>query len=245
MQEHELWITALFNHFLPGVGNWALSLVGMHAEDPAKPWANYITLQFVVALALILMFLYLRRRLSVDNPGGFQHFWELTYGFLRGECDDIIGGGGRKYLHFMSTVFIFILAANLLGVVPWFESPTMFPAVPLGCAVGIFVYYHVVGVQKKGIVRYLIDFAGPMPALAPLMVPIEIISHLGRVLSLTVRLFANMFASESVLLVFIGMAPFAIPAIFLGEHIFKALLQAYIFVLLTMVYVQGAVSEEH
>jgi F-type H+-transporting ATPase subunit a len=245
MQEHELWITALFNQYLAGPGNAALSLAGLHAENPAKPWANYVTLQVVVFAVLVAAFAVLRPRLSMERPGKLQHFFELIYGFLRGQSEEIVGHDGPKHLHAFTTIFLFILLANLMGVLPTFESPTMFPPVPLGCALAAFLYYHVAGAMTQGLGRYLAHFAGPMPVLAPLMVPIELVSHCGRVLSLTVRLFANMFASENVFLVFVGMVPFGIPAIFLGEHIFKALLQAYIFALLTMVYVQGAVSHEH
>ena len=245
MSEHELWITALFNDHLAGVGNAALSLVGAHAADPYRPWTNYVALQILVFLALVIGFALLRPRLSLDKPGTAQHFFEVIYDFLRDQAEEIVGPDGPKHLHMFASIFIFILFANLTGVLPTLESPTMFPPVPLGFALVAFLYYHVAGVQSHGLGRYLAHFAGPMPILAPLMVPIEIVSHCGRVLSLTVRLFANMFASENVFLVFVGMVPFAIPAIFLGEHIFKALLQAYIFVLLTMVYVQGATTHEH
>lgn len=242
---HELWITALFNKYLAGAGNAALSLVGLDAADPAKPWANYVTLQIVVFLALVVIFALLRPALSMKTPGAWQQFWELIYKFLRDQAEEIVGHKGPLHLHAFATIFIFILAANLLGVFPTFESPTMFPPVPLGCALAAFLYYHVAGAMTVGFVKYLLHFAGPIWWLFIIMVPIEIISHLGRVLSLTVRLFANMFASENVFLVFVGMVPLGIPAIFLGEHIFKALLQAYIFALLMMVYVQGAVAEEH
>lgn len=242
MSEHELWITALFNEHLAGVGNAFLSMVGMETSD--HPWANFVTLQIVVTLLLMVLFALLKPRLSMDTPGPLQHFFELIYNFLRGQSEEIVGHDGPKHLHFFASIFIFIMFANLLGVFPTFESPTMFPPVPLGFALAAFFYYHLAGVKEQGLGRYLAHFAGPMPALAIIMVPIELISHCGRVLSLTVRLFANMFASENVFLIFVGMVPAVIPAIFLGEHIFKALLQAYIFALLTMVYVQGAVAHE-
>ena len=115
---------------------------------------------------------------------------------------------------------------------------------PLGCAITAFVYYQAQGFKHAGI-GYLKHFAGPMPVLAPLMVPIEIISHLARVLSLTIRLFANMFAGDMVTLVFISLVPIGVPILFLGLHIGVSFLQTYIFVLLTTVYLQGAVAEEH
>ncbi len=243
MPEHELWITALFNDHLAGLGNFVLSLVGRESAD--RPWANFVTLQVLVFVALVIFFAWLKTRLSMHKPGGMQHFLEVIYQFVRSQAEEIVGHDGPKYLHMFASIFIFILAANLIGVLPTLESPTIFPQVPLGFALVAFLYYHVVGVQSQGLPKYLAHFAGPMLALAPLMVLIEIVSHCGRVLSLTVRLFANMFASENVFLVFVGMTPIFVPVIFLGEHIFKSLLQAYIFMLLTMVYVQGAVAHEH
>ena len=219
----------------------------MHAADPAKPWANYMTMQIVVALILMAAALFLRRRLSMDKPGGFQHVVEITYLFVRGQSDEVVGDQGRKYVGMFATIFLFVLLGNLLGIIPTFEPPTMFPVVPLGCALVVFVYYNVVGVSARGIGKYLVHFAGPVLWLAPLMVPIEIISHLSRPLSLTARLFANMFAGENVIAVFIKLTYFAVPLVFIGLHMFEALIQAYIFVVLTMVYVQDAVVvvEEH
>ena len=135
MPEHELWVTALFNKYLAEAGNAALALVGMYAENPDEPWANYVTMQFVVVLILVIVFAILRPRLSMDRPGKTQHIFEVIYQFLRGQSEEIVGPQGPKYLHFFATLFLFILFANELGVFPTFESPTMYAAVPLGCAV--------------------------------------------------------------------------------------------------------------
>ena len=143
------------------------------------------------------------------------------------------------------TLFIFILIANLIGVIPGFVSPTQAVCVPAGCAILAFLYYNIQGIRKNGLFKYAKHFAGPIPVMAPLMIPIEIISHLARPLSLTIRLFANMYAGEQVTLVFLSLTYLLGPAIFMGLHVFVALLQAYIFVLLTMIYVGGAVAEEH
>jgi F-type H+-transporting ATPase subunit a len=174
-----------------------------------------------------------------------QHIFEVIYEFLDGQADEVIGHQGKKYVAFFGTVFIFILFSNLLGIVPTFESPTMFPYVPCGCAVAAFLYYNIQGVKEQGILKYLGHFAGPMPAIAPLMIPIEIVSHLARPLSLTIRLFANMYAGEMVTLVFMSLVPVVVPALFMGLHVFVSLLQAYVFTLLTMMYVGGAVAHEH
>ncbi len=245
MPEHELWVTALFNRYLAGAGNAALSLVGLEAENPEKPWANYVTMQIVVAVVMVAAFGLLRPRLSVDRPGKLQHIFEIIYGFLKEQSEEIVGQHGPRYLHLFATIFLFILFANELGILPTFESPTMFAPVPLGCAMFVFAYYHLMGAKEQGAGRYVLHFAGPVWWLGPIMFPIEIVSHLGRPLSLTVRLFANMFAGENVFLVFLGLTYIGIPVVFMALHVFVGALQAYIFVLLTMVYVAGAVEHEH
>ena len=243
MYESELWVTRVFNDFVPGAGNAARHLVGL--PGVARPWQNFVTMQFVVVAVLMIIFALLRPRLSALNPGKFQHTFEVVHEFLHSEANDQVGHDGHKYLPFFGTIFLFILFANLIGIVPGFESPTMEPWVPCGCAMATFCYYNIMGLREQGVFSYLKHFAGPMPILAPLMVPIEIISHLARPLSLTIRLFANMYAGEQVTTVFLSLTYFVIPALFMGLHVFVALLQAYIFVLLTMMYVAGAVAHEH
>ena len=246
MPEHEVWLTVLFNNYLAGWGNWILSLFNVHAEHPARPWTNFITMQILVATIIIVLFAVLRPRLSMDRPGKTQHIFETIYTFLRGEASDSIGHEGPKFLPFLGTLFIFILFSNLIGVIPGFESPTMNPSVPAGCALLVFVFYNFMGFKQQGVFTYLKHFAGPMPLLAPLMVPIELISHMARPLSLTIRLFANMLAGEKVTVVFLGLTYLIAPAVFMGLHVFVSFLQAYIFVLLTMMYLSETVPhEEH
>ncbi|MDR3698523.1 MAG: F0F1 ATP synthase subunit A [Candidatus Sulfopaludibacter sp.] len=243
MHGTELWLTKLFNDHLASLGNFFLGLVHMPPE--ARPWVNHITMQVLVAFLIIVIFALLRPRLSADRPGKFQHTLELIYDFVRGQADEQVGHEAHRYLAFFGTIFIFVLCMNLIGVVPGFESPTMSAPVPLGCALATFCYYNVVGVQANGIFKYMGHFVGPIPAMAPLMIPIEIVSHLARPLSLTLRLFANMYAGEQVTMTFLSLTYFVVPAIFMGLHVFVALLQAYIFMLLTMLYVAGSTAHEH
>jgi F-type H+-transporting ATPase subunit a len=245
MPEHEIWLTRLFNDHLAGLGNTILNTFGVHASHPDRPWVNFITMQLLVAAIIVVLFLVLRTRLSVDKPSHTQQVFEVIYEFLRGESQDQVGHDAHKYLGYFATIFIFILFSNLIGIIPGFESPTMSPSVPAGCALATFVYYNLMGIRANGILQYLKHFAGPMVLLAPLMLPIELISHLARPLSLTIRLFANMFAGEKVTVVFLSLTYLVIPAVFMGLHVFVAILQAYIFVLLTMMYVAGAVAHDH
>jgi F-type H+-transporting ATPase subunit a len=243
MPETELWITKLFNDHLAGLGNSLTGLVGVPPE--ARPWADFVTMQLLVALIIVVLFAILKPRLSAASPGKLQHTFELVYDFLRDQAQEQIGHDGHHYVAYFGTIFIFILFANLIGVIPGFESPTMVPSVPAGCAMATFVYYNFAGVQANGILKYLAHFAGPMPALALLMIPIELVSHLARPLSLTIRLFANMYAGEQVTMVFLKLTFLLVPAIFMGLHVFVSFLQAYIFMLLSMMYVAGAVAHDH
>jgi F-type H+-transporting ATPase subunit a len=243
MPESELWVTKIFNDFLAAPANAVLGVVGMHAQP--RPWADFIVMQILVVALLMVVFALLRTRLSADRPGNLQHTFELVYEFVKGQAEDQVGHAAHRYLAFFGTIFLFILTSNLIGLVPCFESPTMSASVTAGCAMATFVYYNLVGVIAQGPLRYLAHFCGPLWWLAPLMFPIEIISHLARLLSLTVRLYANMFAGEQVTLVFLNLTKFAVPVIFMGLHIFVGVVQAYIFMLLAMVYVGGAVAHDH
>jgi F-type H+-transporting ATPase subunit a len=243
--EHEPWLTALFNDHLAGVANAVLSMVCLHAENPARPWSSSLSMEILVVAILVVVFALLRSQLSMDRPGKLQLTFEAIYNFLHAESEEHVGHDGPKYLSLFGTLFIFILFANLLGVIPGFESPTMFPEVPAGCALVAFAYYNISGFSAQGVVNYLKHFAGPMPALALLMIPIELVSHLARPLSLTIRLFANMYAGEQVTLVFLSLTYLVAPAVFMGLHVFVSFLQAYIFALMTMMYVAGAVAHDH
>ncbi len=240
----QLWFTALLNRIFAGPVTAVLNALHLPPHHPQAPITNSVAMQILVFLFLVSVFFLVRSRLSVDRPGALQHIFEGAHGFIKGQSREIIGPHSEGYTAFLMALGLYILIGNLIGLIPGFESPTAVKYVPLGCAICAFVYYQAQGFKHAGI-GYLKHFAGPMPLLAPLMVPIELISHLARVLSLTIRLFANMFAGDMVTLVFISLVPIGVPIIFLGLHIFVSFLQAYIFVLLTTVYLQGAVAEEH
>jgi F-type H+-transporting ATPase subunit a len=241
----QLPLTALLNKYFGGAALALLHALHITPESANAPITNFVAMQILVFVLLVVFFVFVRMRLSVEHPGGFQHIVEGLHGFIEGQSRDIIGHHIEPYTAFLVALFLYILLCNLLGLVPGFESPTANPSVPLGCAVVAFIYYHVQGLRKQGGLHYAKHFAGPMPALAPLMVPIELVSHLARVLSLTIRLTANMFAGDLVTLVFISLIPLGVPVVFMGLHIGVSLLQAYIFVLLVTVYLQGAVETAH
>ena len=161
---------------------------------------------------------------------------------------DYVGHKGPRYLAIVSTMFVFILSGNLMGLIPGLMAPTSNINITLGCALTVTVYYHLQGVREQGLGRYLLHFAAPPGAplfIAPIMLPIEIISHLSRVLSLSLRLFGNIFAEDLVILILFSIVPFLVPLPMMFLGIITALLQSYIFVLLTTIYLGGAVATEH
>lgn len=241
----ESWFTKLLNQYLAAPANAILGLLGIHAHDPSHPWADWLGTQILIALFIMVLAAVVRAGLSMDRPGTLQHVFESIYGFIRDQASDIIGHGYKSHLSFLFTLFLFILLMNLAGVIPAFESPTMFAMVPLGCALAAFVYFNFWGFKEQGVVGYLKHFAGPFWWLAWFMFPLELISLCIRPVSLTIRLYANMYAGEQVTLAFLALAP-VIPAVFMGLHVFVSLLQAFIFFMLTTIYISGAVAhEEH
>lgn len=240
----QLLFTKLLNQWFAAPVTALLTALHIHPGYPQAPITNAVAMEVLVVGFLLIVFILVRSSLSVESPGGLQHMAEGLQGFIEGQSRDVIGHHSERFTPFLLTLGLFILIANLFGVVPGLESPTASPVVPLGCAICAFVYYQVQGFRASG-VGYLKHFLGPMWWLSPLMLPLEIISHLARLMSLTIRLYANMFAGDMVTLVFFSLIPVAVPVVFLGLHIGVALLQAYIFVLLTTVYLAGAVATEH
>jgi F-type H+-transporting ATPase subunit a len=245
MHEHELWLTAFFNNNLAGVATSILNVVGMKPENAARPWQNWVVMELLVFVLLIVLVAVVRSSFSVDKPGKLQHLFEVVYTFLKTTASEVGIHHPEKYVNYFGTVFVFILFMNLIGIVPTFESPTMNAAVPCGLALCTFAYFNGTGIRAQGPGKYILHFAGPVWWLAPLMIPIEIMGTLARPLSLTIRLYANMFAGEQVTLAFLGLTYLVVPVIFMGLHVFVSFLQAYIYTLLTMIYVSGATAHEH
>jgi F-type H+-transporting ATPase subunit a len=240
----QLWFTHFLNHYFGGLANSLLQMVGLHAAYPNAPITNPVAMEILVVLLLLLFFVAVRASMSVEKPGGLQHLVEAAEEFVAEQAHGVMGHGYERYIPYAITILYFILLGNLLGLVPGFESPTANPAVPLGCAVLTFVYYHYHGIRVHRH-KYINQFIGPVWALAPLMLLIEVVSHFARILSLTVRLYANMFAGDMVTLAFFSLVPVLVPVVFLGLHLFVSLVQTFIFVMLTLVYLGMAVSEEH
>lgn len=210
----------------------------------ADPLPAHLIMALIVTVILVIFFKLTVRNLSLF-PKKMQTLLETIYLFFRDHVDDVIGPEGRKFIPALGTLGLFIALANLIGLLPEMSSPTANMNVPAGCAAFIFLYYHAQGVKKHGFFGYLKTFTGPKWWLGWLFAPIEIISHFSRPLSLTVRLFCNIFGEDLVIIIIVSLVPFIAPLPMMAMAIFTSLLQAYIFIMLSSVYLAGAVASEH
>jgi F-type H+-transporting ATPase subunit a len=242
--EHELALTALFNEYLAAPANALLGALGITPENPRHPWQNWLVMELLVVALIMLIVALVRGRLSAESPGKIQQVFELIYEFVVSTINEVGVVHGERFIYYIGTIFIFILSMNLIGLVPGLEAPTNYIPVTVGLAVVTFIYYNAVGFKDHGF-AYLKQFMGPVAWLAWFMIPIELISHFVRPLSLSVRLYGNMFAGEQVTGVFLSMTYLVIPVIFMLLHVFVALVQTYVFTLLTTIYIGGATADEH
>lgn len=253
MEEHSFWISELVNKiFGPMVAPLKHAFLsalygyfGMKYVPTEKIIPDQMVFAVIIFLFCAIVFPILRRSFSMEKPGKLQQILELSIEFLNAQIEEIIGHGGKKFLPMVATLGIFILLMNMLGLIPGFLSPTSNINVTAGCAITVFLYYNYLGLKKNGLAKYVKHFCGPVWWLSPLMLPIEIISHLARPFSLSVRLFANIFGEDLIIVVFFSLLPVILPLPIMALAIFTSFLQAFIFMVLTMIYIQQAVGEEH
>jgi F-type H+-transporting ATPase subunit a len=243
MPTQRLFTTFLNHHFATQVDS-LLGVLHITPDYPRAPITNAFSMELLVFAGLLLYFLVVRVSLSVEKPSTVQHLAEMTHEFVGGQSEAIIGHGYERFTAYLTVLLLFILIGNLMGLIPGLESPTANAVVPLGFALVTFVYYHYHGVRANGF-SYIKQFLGPVWWLYPLMLPIEIISHFARVLSLTVRLYANMFAGDMVTLAFFSLIPVGVPLLFLALHFGVAIVQAYVFMILATVYLSLATAHDH
>lgn len=207
---------------------------------------DHVIMALLVLVISCIVFPLMSRRISRDNPSGFQQFLELIVGGLKGMLNDIIGHGGDRHLYIIGAFAAFIFVSNIMGLFFFLQPPTANPSTTYALSLTAFLYYNYQGIAAQGLGHYLAHFAGPVWWLAPLMFPIELIGHLARILSLAMRLFGNIFGEHAATGVFMGILPFVIPWPMMGLGIFGAFLQTFVFIMLNMVYISGAVAtEEH
>ena len=240
----QLLFTRILNANFAAPVDALLRGMGIQPAHPHAPITNAFSMELLVFCTLIAWFLAIRATLSVEQPSAIQHLAETTHEFVSNQTESIIGHGYERFTSYLTALFLFILLSNLLGLVPGLESPTADVVVPLGFALVTFIYYHYQGIRSNGL-SYYKQFVGPVWWMSWLLLPVEIISHLARILSLTVRLYANMFAGDLLTLVFFSMIPLGVPLVFLGLHLGVACIQAYVFMLLGSIYLSLAVAHEH
>jgi F-type H+-transporting ATPase subunit a len=276
MEEHVSPLTQWFNHIFAPIALSFLHALHIQPNDYDTPIPEYVVMAIVVLVLCTALALILRARLSVERPGASQQIAELLLtnplGFgIKDLLEENVGHGGEKYIAFTGSISIFILLSNLLSVFPALSAPTAFVYVPLACASLTFIYFNWQGVRHHGVGHYLLTFAGSPKnaadyALALLLFPVELISTAARLLSLTVRLWANIFASDMLYTIFLSLLvkltffawgkfavlgavlavlPVAVPMAFIGLHIFVAIIQAYVFTVLPSIYLGIATADEH
>jgi len=245
--EHPLWVVEWVNALLGPLVAAALKPLGYEFHG-GEVIPNYLVMVMLIVAGITAMCLIMRSRLSVENPSRFQIVLEDAVLGVQGLLVDWIGPEGKAFLPLIFTFGIFILLSNYAGLVPGLMAPTSNINVPLGCAITTWVYYHLQGFKMQGVLSYLKHFALPpgVPILmAPLMLVIETISHAARLLSLTLRLFGNIFGEEMIILILGSIIPFLIPLPMMFLGLITGGLQAFIFVLLSIIYLQAAVAVEH
>jgi F-type H+-transporting ATPase subunit a len=241
-------LTQFLNSLLQGVEVKLYQAIGIGPADAAQKAGEVnsaLSLEVLVVAGLIAFFILVRMTLSVEKPNPAQQIAEMVHEGVGGLADQIIGHGYERFQAFVTCIVLFVLFNNLLGLIPGIATPTALPEVPLGIAALTFIYYNINGVRANGVIGYFKQFMGPLWWLAPLMLPIEIVSHLARMMSLTIRLYANMFASDLLTLVWFSLIPLAVPSVFLGLHFVVSVIQAFVFMLLAMIYLSMAVAHEH
>jgi F-type H+-transporting ATPase subunit a len=195
-------------------------------------------------MAVLALFSFLATRRMNILPGGFQNAMEVVIEGFDNLITESMGHEGRKFFPLIATLGLYILTSNLLGLIPGFESPTANLNTTVSMAVVVFVTTHVVGIRVHGF-KYVKQFLGPIWWLTPLMLPIEIVSHLARPLSLSVRLFGNIMGEDKVLAVVVLLVPFLVPLPVFVLMIFTSFIQTIVFMLLAMMYISGAMEGAH
>jgi F-type H+-transporting ATPase subunit a len=276
MIEHVSDLTLLVNHYLGRYAIALLSLLHIHPKHPNRPIPEHVVMCVVVLIVGTLLALFLRWRLSVEKPGATQQVAELLLtnplGFgIKDLLEENVHHGAIQMIPFVGSISVFVLLSNLLSAIPFFAAPTAEKTVPLACALLTFLYFNWQGIKHHGVGHYLLTFAGSPKTLgdwflAILLFPVEIVSTSARMLSLTVRLWANIVASDLLYTIFlylfttatiavwsksvvlgilVAILPATIPLAFIGLHIFVAIIQAYIFTVLPSVYLGIATADEH
>lgn len=224
---------------------WIINALGLH-PSLAGPYIH-ITMSIVAFIIITITSLLIWNKLRdpdasllPDDRPTLANFFEIIIAALIRMMWDVMGPDARRHIPLIGALFIYILVCNLMSVIPWIRPPTENVNTNLACAVVVFVYYNYVGIRAQGIRRYFRHLAGPIIWIAPLMLAIEIVSHLVRPISLSVRLFGNIMGDHMVLGLFSDLVPFIVPTLFMILAIFISFIQAFVFTLLSIIYISLA-----
>jgi len=215
-------------------------LAPLHTSEEG---ADAIIYTWLIMIVLVLLSIAATKRLQAV-PSGLQNFMEVVVGGVENMLVETMGEHGKPFFPLIATLALFILVCNLIGLIPGFYTPTANVNTTCACAVIVFVTTHIVGVKEHGF-GYIKHFFGPIIWLAPMMFIIEVISHFSRIISLTLRLFGNMNGHELVLMIFFGLVPFLVPLPMMILGILVSFIQAFVFMLLAMIYIQGSLEHAH
>jgi len=272
MEEHVNWLTQVANHYLGPLALSLLAALHIKPSHPEMPIPEHVVMAFVVLLVGTVLALLLRPRLSAERPGAAQQIAELLLtNPIRFGINDVLeenaGHDWQQYVPMVGSVALFILLSNLFGVFPFLSAPTAVYTVPLSCAIFAFFYFNWQGLRHHGMLGYVKTFTGGVHwSLWPLIFPVELLSTCARLLSLSVRLWANIFASDMIYGLFLGLFagaaaaswskspalgaivgifPALVPLAFLALHVFVSFVQTYVFAILPAVYIGLATGDEH
>jgi F-type H+-transporting ATPase subunit a len=204
---------------------------------------EHVLYTWFVMLLLIVVALLVKSSIQTV-PSGLQNFFEPVIAGIEGMVEETMGPHGKPYFPLIATIALFILTSNLIALIPGFYPPTANLNTNAAMALTVFAMTHIIGVKEHGL-AYLKHFCGPVPWLAPLILPIELVGHLARPLSLTLRLFGNMYGHEIVLMIFFTLVPFLVPLPMMLMGVLVAFIQAFVFMLLAMIYIAGSLEEAH
>ena len=204
---------------------------------------EHVMYTWLVMILLILVALLVKRNIQTV-PSGLQNLLEPVVAGIEGMIEETMGPKGKAYFPLIATIAFFILVSNLIALIPGFYPPTANLNTNAAMALTVFAMTHIIGIKEHGI-GYLKHFCGPVIWLAPLIFPIEIVGHLARPLSLTLRLFGNMYGHEIVLMIFFALVPFMLPLPMMLMGVLVAFIQTFVFMLLAMIYIAGSLEEAH
>ena len=253
---HEFQVTytkPIWDKIFAYFGTDAVKVFGEYTPENAIPW---YTIMFVIACLLTMAVIWiLKGKLSEDNPKGGQLTLEAGFLTIKEMIQDIVGPHGMKYFPVVATFAILILISNLMGFFPLFMAPTASTSVTFALGIASFVYYNFVGIKENGIVSHLGHLAGPIWWMAWFIFPLELISNFIRPLSLSIRLFGNIFADEQVAATVsnLGRAlhipdpgtQLLVPVILMPLALLVCLVQTFVFTLLSMIYLSEVLHGEH